>query len=78
MECPRSPTPNNVDSEEEPFHCSQCDKAFSQHSHLLNHLRVHTDEKRYTATAFLEKYSLQDRGFLNLKIVIYNMGRNPR
>ena len=30
------------------------------------------------ATAFLEKYNLQERGFLNLKNVIYNMGRNRR
>ena len=30
------------------------------------------------ATAFLKKYSLQDRGFLNLKNVVYNMGRNQR
>ena len=30
------------------------------------------------ATAFLEKYNLQERGFLNLKNVIYNMGRNHR
>ena len=28
LECPRSPTPNNIDSEEETYHCSQCDKAF--------------------------------------------------
>ena len=30
------------------------------------------------ATAFLEKYNLQERGFLNLKNVIYNMGRKRR
>ena len=30
------------------------------------------------AEAFLEKYQLQERGFTNLKHVIYNMGRKPK
>ena len=30
------------------------------------------------ATAFLKKYSLHDRGFMNLKHVVYNMGRNQK
>ena len=30
------------------------------------------------ATAFMEKYSLQDRGFMKLKNVIYNLSRNPK
>lgn len=30
------------------------------------------------ANAFMEKYALQERGFMKLKNVIYNMGRKPR
>ena len=33
---------------------------------------------RERAKKFLEKHDLQERGFMNLKNVIYNMGRRPR
>ena len=37
-----------------------------------------TNLTKERGNAFLKKYNLQDRGYLNLKNVIYNMGRKPK
>ena len=29
---------------QKPYHCSQCDKTFSQNSNLISHMRIHTGE----------------------------------
>ena len=41
----------------------------------IHNIRNLTKER---ANAFMEKYNLQERGFMKLKNVIYNMGRKPR
>nr|XP_010944232.1 zinc finger protein 445 isoform X1 [Camelus bactrianus] len=42
-----SQVPQSSHSTEEPYKCSQCGKAFRNHSFLLIHQRVHTREKPY-------------------------------
>ncbi|XP_030843087.1 zinc finger protein 135 isoform X1 [Strongylocentrotus purpuratus] len=55
------PKLERVQGFDKPFRCDQCTAAFSQRSHLRNHLRTHSGEKPYGCDAcgktFSRKYS---------------------
>ncbi|KAM5234090.1 zinc finger protein 445 isoform 1-T3 [Hipposideros larvatus] len=77
------PAPESSHTTEEPFKCSQCGKAFRNHSFLLIHQRVHTREKPYKCREcgktfrWSSNLSRHQRGHSLEKRYEYHESRNP-
>ncbi|XP_019488707.1 PREDICTED: zinc finger protein 445 isoform X2 [Hipposideros armiger] len=77
------PAPQSSHTTEEPFKCSQCGKAFRNHSFLLIHQRVHTREKPYKCREcgktfrWSSNLSRHQRGHSLEKRYEYHESRNP-